>query len=408
MKVLVHDFAGHPFAAQLSRSLARRGHHVVHAHCGGVPGGRGALAPADGDPPTLGFCELHPESFERYAAADRVRAEIRYGRMLAALAERCRPDVIVSANTPLMAQSRLWRAGAALGARRIYWLQDFLGRGTRGVLAERSAVLEHTAGRGLEALERTLLRRSEAIVAITEDFVTTLETCGVRVPVAVVENWAPLDEVAVRPKDNPWARSLDLHRRPVAVYAGTLGLKHDPEHLVAAAVEVAALGGRVVVASEGLGREHLERRRAELDLEALVLVDFVPYERLPDLLGAADVGLVLLEAEAGTFSVPSKVLSYMAAGRPVAAAMPPENLGARTIATAGAGRVVPPGDHHGFASLVARMLRDPATPASGAAARRYAERHFDIEAITDRVEAVLVATDRQLSVAPGPAGLGLA
>ncbi len=31
MRILVHDYSGHPFQAQLSRELARRGHDVVHS-----------------------------------------------------------------------------------------------------------------------------------------------------------------------------------------------------------------------------------------------------------------------------------------------------------------------------------------------------------------------------------------
>ncbi len=33
MRILVHDYSGHPFQAQLSRELARRGHDVVHSTC---------------------------------------------------------------------------------------------------------------------------------------------------------------------------------------------------------------------------------------------------------------------------------------------------------------------------------------------------------------------------------------
>ena len=33
MRILVHDYAGHPFQVQLSRALAQRGHDVLHAYC---------------------------------------------------------------------------------------------------------------------------------------------------------------------------------------------------------------------------------------------------------------------------------------------------------------------------------------------------------------------------------------
>ncbi|RYJ01060.1 MAG: glycosyltransferase WbuB, partial [Actinomycetales bacterium] len=40
MKVVVHDFSGHPFQVQLSRELARRGHDVVHSSCAAYVSGR--------------------------------------------------------------------------------------------------------------------------------------------------------------------------------------------------------------------------------------------------------------------------------------------------------------------------------------------------------------------------------
>ena len=94
-----------------------------------------------------------------------------------------------------------------------------------------------------------------------------------------------------------------------------------------------------------------------------------------------------LEADAGVFSVPSKVLTYHCAGRPILAAIPSSNLAARTIAQAGSGVCVEPGDIAGFLEA-ARRLRADATlrERCGRAARAYAEKNFDIETIADRFE----------------------
>jgi hypothetical protein len=50
MKILVHDFAGHPFQVQLSGELARRGHTVLHTYFADIPGPKGVLAAADWPP----------------------------------------------------------------------------------------------------------------------------------------------------------------------------------------------------------------------------------------------------------------------------------------------------------------------------------------------------------------------
>jgi glycosyltransferase involved in cell wall biosynthesis len=391
LRLLLHDFAGHPFPAQLARALAGRGVDVDHAFCSGVATGRGALDRRPGDPPTLRFSDVSSARFERYSPLKRMASEARYGARLARHVRRTRPDVVLSGNTPLLAQAALWRAARSVGATRVFWVQDFLGRGTRSVLAARSPLLGRTLGAGFERLETMLLRRSDRAIVISEDFVAELERRSVAVPTTVVENWAPLDEITLEPRDTAWSRAHDLHDRPVALYSGTLGLKHDPEHLVAVAERLRGTEARLVVITEGRGREALEtaRRGRGLD-DVLVLLDYVPYDDFPQVLGAAAVTLVLLDEDAGTFSVPSKVLAYLAAGRPVVAAMPADNLATATVERAGAGVVTRPGDHAAFAAAVADLLADDERrAAAGAAARAYAAATFDIDVIADRIGEVL-------------------
>ena len=126
-------------------------------------------------------------------------------------------------------------------------------------------------------------------------------------------------------------------------------------------------------------------------------------DRYPDILGAADVLVALLEPTAGTFSVPSKVLSYLCAGRPILAAIPPENLAARTIERAGAGLVVP-ADRRGVVPRgrqAAPHRRGRCAPRPGDGRRAYAEATFDTEVITDRFQDVIERAVRRRSSATG-------
>jgi hypothetical protein len=79
MRILVHDYAGHPFQAQLSRELARRGHVVSHAFRA-KPGGRsGSLTRLPADPDTLTFrpIRLSPRAAQSIGVRNRLRHEIR-------------------------------------------------------------------------------------------------------------------------------------------------------------------------------------------------------------------------------------------------------------------------------------------------------------------------------------------
>src|SRR5688572_9004312 len=109
MHLLHHDFGGYPYPAELSRSLAHRGHRVTHAYCPSLvttPGG--AFSRREDDSESLEFAPLDlGEPLAKYSFVRRWRQERRYGRMASDLTERLRPDVVVSANMPLDAQAAL-------------------------------------------------------------------------------------------------------------------------------------------------------------------------------------------------------------------------------------------------------------------------------------------------------------
>ena len=169
-------------------------------------------------------------------------------------------------------------------------------------------------------------------------------------------------------------------------------MKHDPAGLAALAEALGETDARLVVVSSGEGADWLAAEKRRRGLDALVLLPFQPFEDFPDVLGAADVLVAVLEPEASAVSVPSKVLAYLCAGRPAVLAVPPDNLAARVVTREGAGVVVPPGDHAALAEAVGALLRDRRQrAATGAAGRAYAEGAFDLDAVADRFEAVLAA-----------------
>ena len=322
----------------------------------------------------------------------RFRQEREYGAKASARIREFRPDVVLSANTPLFAQKRLLSETKRLGSRFVFWQQDILGIGIRRVLELRFGRLGATAGGRFVALERSLLLASDAVVVISDGFLPVLEQLGVPTDtVYVIENWAPLDELPLRPRENGWARENGLVGKRVVLYSGTLGLKHDPESIVQLARHFSREGDvEVVVVSEGRGADWLHRRRQEERLQNLRLLPFQPYDALPDVLASGDVLLTLLEADAGAFSVPSKVLSYLCAGRALLAAVPSENLAAEVVRRSGGGVLVAPGDETDLVANASRLLEHAGLRDQlGRRARRYAEETFDVGSIGDKFEAVL-------------------
>ncbi|MEN4472832.1 glycosyltransferase family 4 protein [Mycolicibacterium cosmeticum] len=389
MNIVIHDFAGHPGQLQLSRELAARGHTVAHQYCASVTTGRGATSIQPGDPPTLSIegISLGGE-FARYAAGRRGAQELRYGWLSARAVLRSRPDVAVFANFPTIP---LYIVSLVLKAGRIpfvFWWQDIHSEAVSVIARRRFGRVGAVIAWGVERLERRIAHRASRIVPISDAFLARLTAWRVDpAKVVVIPNWGALNEVPQRPRANPWSARYGLDDVQVVMYAGTLGLKHDPA-VVAELLHSIPDDCRIVVVSEGIGREWLEKHCG--GDEKLMLMDYRPYAELPDMLASADVLLGILERDASRFSVPSKILNYLCAGRPVLAVLPQDNAIASMVRTADAGLVTPPGDYAAAATALKQLLTDPVLRRTlGRNGRQYAQRSFDIVEIGDRFERLL-------------------
>jgi glycosyltransferase involved in cell wall biosynthesis len=380
----VHDFSGHPFQVQLARSLASSGHLVTHVYCSSFQTPHGAVGESD---EASGFASRSIDlgrDFVKYSFARRMRDEIRYGIRFCRLAKREHPDVVVSANTPLVAALIIQVYLLARRVPIVFWQQDIYSMAMRQHLTRRSGTIGSIFGAMFQQVEKLLTRTSSWVVVISDDFMGMLRSWRVdESRVSVIENWAPIDEVPVVSRPNDWSRRHGFDDGDtVLLYAGTLGLKHQPSMLLELGRTFADRPDvRVVVASEGIGAEWLRERVT--DAREVELFPFQPYADLPAMLGTGDVLLVLLEPGAGMFSVPSKVLTYHCAGRTLLGAIPSENLASRIIEQNGSGLVVAPGDTDAFVAAARRLVDDEQLRTDmSTAARSYAERTFDISTIT--------------------------
>jgi glycosyltransferase involved in cell wall biosynthesis len=393
LRIAVCDYAGHPFQVQLSRELARRGHEVLHLHAAGYVTGKGAVEALEDDAPTFSVEAVGAgKPFAKYSKLKRPRDEWRYGRQLASRVLAFSPDAVVSSNTPLLTQELFQRACVRRHIPFVFWQQDIVSIAMRRAAKEEIPLVGRAVGDAFTRLERRLLSRSDAIVCISDDFRATLADWAIpAAKVHVIENWAPLDELPIEPRDNEWARAHGLDGRRVLLYAGTLGLKHNPELLLRLAVRFRHEPDvRVVVISEGLGADWLAARIASDGVTNLVLLPFQPYDVLPRALASADVLVTILEPDAGRYSVPSKVLTYHCAARPLLAAIPRVNLAARIVEREESGLVVEPTDADAFVEAGATLLSDDGLrERMGRAARRYAEDAFDIAAIGSSFETIV-------------------
>jgi glycosyltransferase involved in cell wall biosynthesis len=108
------------------------------------------------------------------------------------------------------------------------------------------------------------------------------------------------------------------------------------------------------------------------------LIGRYPVESMPFLFSQADVMLVTLKKEPiFAYTIPGKVQSYLACGRPIIAAIDGE--GAKIVRDAGAGFTCPAEDPAALAQAVMKMYETPKLDREmmGMSGRRYYEANFD-------------------------------
>jgi glycosyltransferase involved in cell wall biosynthesis len=403
VRIVVHDYSGHPFQVQLSRELARQGHDVLHLFSASFPTPKGPLQRRTNDPPSFRVEGIElGEAFDKYHNfLRRRRQEIRYGKMAAQRVAEYRPEVILSSNTPLDAQAILRSTAERLGAKFVFWLQDIYSAGIGTCLRKKHFPFAWLAEGWYDRTEGRILRACDAVVTISPDFRDALEDWDVTPSrIHTIPNWAPFEELRGRASDNAWSREHGLAGKFVFLYSGTLGLKHSPRLLVDLA-EAMRFHDDVAVAvvSEGADAEWIRAEASARRLGNLKSLPLQPYEKMPQVLAAASVLVALLDGEAGIFSVPSKVLSYLCAGRPLLLSVPLDNLAARIVAGNSAGLLALPNDSASLAAGARRLYRDRALRETcGANAEAWARSTFDIERIAVRFYQVFEAAGATESV----------
>jgi len=390
VKIVVHDYAGHPFQAELSRELARNGHQVTHLYFQDDPGPKGRLGTFAADPKTLSFVGVSlGRPYDKGSFVRRRFDDVAYGKAVAKHLVSAKPDVVISGNTPTEAQSSILKACKKIDSAFVFWVQDFYSIAVTRLLRKKLGLMGRIVGTYYSFLERKQFEKSDAIVVITSSFADLARKWGGdHKKVFTIENWGALHDIIPESKDNEWARQHSLDKSFNFLYSGTLGLKHNPKLLIELAEKVRGRAN-VIVVSQGVGMTFLERAKRDQSINNLMLLPLQPFSHLSMVLATSDVAVATIEPEAGMFSVPSKVQSYFCAGRPVLLAAPHDNLAAEAVLKSEAGLVVSPTDKWGFLNAASRLLEDDKLRiTSGRKAYEFALAHYEIKRVTERFEKV--------------------
>lgn len=290
-------------------------------------------------------------------------------------AMRYPPDVVLAVSPPLAA---LPLARAVARRRSVPWgavVQDLMGNA-----AARSGIEGggRVAGR-VAGFEGAQLAAADLVGVIGEGFGDSVVRMGVdRAKVRLLPNWTHVERVEVG-RDEARRRLGWTDGGTVVVHTGNMGAKQGLENVVDAAALADERGSAVnfVLVGDGSQRGELERRAR--GLRRLRFVPPVSPEDYPYVLAAADLLLVNERPGMVEMSLPSKLTSYLAAGRPVVAAVPDDGWTAQLLRDTGAAEVVAPGRPAALLDVVLDLGADPvrrrgmSAAASSFAALRYGQ-----------------------------------
>ena len=314
-------------------------------------------------------------------------------------------DVVYTISPPLTMGVAAWIAAKRHGTRCCLGVQDLFPQSPvdLGLMKNRLVI------RAFEALEKAVYSAAGAITVHSNGNKDHIVLKGQPdSKVHVVPNWVDTDAIRPGVRANEFRAELGLSESEFVVsFAGTMGWSQGLDTVIEAARLLSAERDLTfLLIGDGSERQRLA------DLAAgLHNVRFVPMQlkaRYSQVLAASDACLVTLRPEVQTPVVPSKLLTIMAAARPVLASLPLGGDAPKIVIESQSGIVCPAGDAAALADGVRLLKRDPARAASlGKNGRDYAIRCFSRPACVGQFEKVLKHAAREAAPAV-PIASGLA
>jgi len=306
-----------------------------------------------------------------------------------------RPDLIFATSPPLgltasaIALSRIWRVPYVL---HVTDLQPDAAVDL-GMLPQGRLI------KALYRLEAAGYRNAALVSTLTEAMRRRIIAKGVPADkVVLFSDWVDPQLFSIA------APETSRHATPdapfIVAHFGNMGVKQGLDVIIEAARLSRDDPGIVyLLVGDGAARPTLEAKVCELQLPNLRFWPLQPHDRFLELLAQSDVCLVTQQRTVSDIVFPSKVITLLAAARPVVASVGTGSEVARVIAESGAGITVAPEDPRALADAVMRVRADPALSARmGLAGRSYAIDRWERETVLKSTEKRLASISNSNAV----------
>jgi glycosyltransferase involved in cell wall biosynthesis len=236
----------------------------------------------------------------------------------------------------------------------------------------------------VEVVVRWIYRGSDLLLVQSRSFIATVSALAGKTPVEYHPNPGDAAFTAAQPEAGP----LTLPAGFNVVFAGNLGTAQALDAIVGAAALLTDLPAvKIVLVGSGSRSSWLQEEVRSRGLTNVLLPGRFAPESMPGILRQASVLLVsLVRDPTMSQTIPSKVQTYLAAGRPIIAAL--EGEGAQVVEEAGAGVVCRPQDPEAIAAAIRNLhaSRSDDLVAMGDRGRAYYAQYFEPAMLAHRLK----------------------
>jgi colanic acid biosynthesis glycosyl transferase WcaI len=270
----------------------------------------------------------------------------------------------------------------------VIWVQDLWPESVRAVGAIQNKFLLGL----LESLVRMIYRNCDLILIQSEGFrADVTRRCDDPSKIHYFPNWAedlykPVDRTAVV------GPAKNLPSGFKVVFAGNIGKAQSMDTLIEAATILREHKDlHWIVVGDGTERANTQSQVRDLGLEGVIhFTGRLPTEAMPEYFAMSDALIVLLKTEPiFSYTIPSRVQSYFACGRPIVAALDGE--GQRVIRESGGGLVGATEDAQALANNVLSLYRmsEQDRTHMGNRGLEYYRTNFDRSGLLTQLESLL-------------------
>jgi glycosyltransferase involved in cell wall biosynthesis len=274
-------------------------------------------------------------------------------------------------------------------ARLVLWVQDLWPE----VLTAMGFVKNPIILKLVDRLVRLIYNHSDIILIQSEGFRSSVTH---RVNDASKIRYFPnASELNINPSSNEGVEQYndllnDLESNFSVVFAGNIGIAQSCETIVNAAEQIKEISSiRFYIIGDGTEALNLKHMIQSKGLSNVVMVEAIPAQSMSAIYNASSVLLLTLRNQkAFSATIPSKLQSYMIAGKPIVASVNAEGEAARCLLQSGAGIVCSPDNPKALAKAVVDIhhMCEKDRLELGLNGKKYANSHFNLD---DRIHELM-------------------